>query len=329
MSHGILVWAEQREGRVLPVVHELLGKGQELAEKLDAELNAFVLGENVEDSSAQLLDYGCTRVFCLDHPVLSRYQGDAYTRVATELMREEQPEIVLWGATVLGTELAARVAAQLRTGLTAHCIDLDVEEIEGRRRLVQLVPGWGGNMLLKIVCHTDPQMATVKPGLMSAAEKRLTDGQVIRKPVELGDEDLRTRTLELVQEEPEELPLEEADVVVAGGWGMNALNGFGALEELAHLLGAAIGGTRPAADKGWVSESKMIGQSGTIVAPRLFISVGASGASQYTTGFEKADIVLAIDRNRQAPIFEQADIGIVGKVEEILPQLVEALHRKR
>lgn len=325
MSQGVLVWAEHRQGQLLPVVYELLGKGQELADELGCPLDACVVGTRCEDTGAELLEYGCARVFCLEHPDLEHYQGDAYTRLTTGLIREHQPEIVLWGATVAGTELASRVAANLRTGLTAHCIDLAIEELEGRRRLIQLVPGWGGNMLVKIVCYTDPQMATVKPGLLSKAAQRPSHGDIIRRSVELDDTDLRVRTLEVTREEPEELPLEEADIVVAGGWGMNGLGGFGLLEELARILGAAVAGTRPAADKGWIPESRMIGQSGSVVAPTLFISAGASGASQYTTGFEKASIVLAIDQNRHAPIFQQADVGIVGKVEDILPRLIEHL----
>ena len=192
---------------------------------------------------------------------------------------------------------------------------------------MQVVPGWGGNLALKIVCDTTPQMATVKPGVMAEAPRTKAQGEILPLAVEIKGGDFRAETIEIVEEELEERPLEEAKIVVAGGWGLNSLGSFELVGELAKVLGGAVGGTRPALDKGWITESSLIGQSGKTVSPDLFISLGASGAAQFTTGFEKAKVILAVEQNPQAPIFEIADIGIVGDLKSILPLLIQELKK--
>ena len=327
MSEEIWVWAEQRKGKLMPVSLELLGKGQELSRKLCGKLAAILIGAKVRGLAYELLEHGCDKVYIAEDPILSLYHSDLYGNLLARYIEESKPEIVLWGATSIGGELAAWVAAKLKTGLTAHCIDLYIDEIEGRRQLVQVVPGYGGNLALKIVCDTRPQMATVKPGIMAKAPRRKAEGEIVPLAAEIKGSDFRAETIEIVEEELEEMPLEEAKIVVAGGWGLNSLGSFELVAELAKILGGSVGGTRPALDKGWITESRLIGQSGKTVSPDLFISLGASGAAQFTTGFEKAKAILAVEQNPQAPIFEIADIGIVGDLESVLPLLIQELKK--
>lgn len=324
MSQEVWIWAEQRRGRLLPVSFELLGKGYELSRDLGGVLGTVLVGSDIGGLCSELMDYGCERIYLAEDPRLSLYQGDLYTDLLSRLIDEGRPEIVLWGATTIGTELSARVAAKLRIGLTAHCIDLYIKDTDGGPRLVQVVPGWSGNLGLRIISRTTPQMATVKPNLMTKASKRKVKGEIIQVAVEIKEKDLRTEAIEIVQE-PEEMPLEKAEIVVSGGWGLHALGGFAPVEEMANILGGAVAGTRPAFDKGWIPESRIIGISGKIVSPRLFISLGASGATQYTTGFARSGVILAVDQNPDAPIFEIADIGIVGNLQTILPLLIREL----
>jgi len=286
MSKEIWVWAEQRQGTLMPVSLELLGKGQELSGKLGGKVAAVLIGGEVKGLASELLEHGCDKVYIAEDPALSLYQSGLYGNLLARYIEESKPEIVLWGATSVGGELAAWVAAKLRTGLTAHCIDLYIDEIEGKLQLVQVVPGWGGNLGLKIVCDTRPQMATVKPGVMAEPPRRKAEGEIVALATEIKGSDLRAET-----------------------------------------TGGAVGGTRPALDKGWITESRLIGQSGKTVSPDLFISLGASGAAQFTTGFEKAKVILAVEQNPQAPIFEMADIGIVGDLRNVLPLLIQELKK--
>ncbi|UCF73695.1 MAG: electron transfer flavoprotein subunit alpha/FixB family protein [Deltaproteobacteria bacterium] len=325
MNREVWIWAEQRQGRLLPVCFELLGKGHELCQDLEGKLAAVLLGSAVAGLCPELMDYGCEKVYLAEDPRLSLYQADLYTDALSQLIDERRPEIVLWGATTTGTELSARVAARLKIGLTAHCIDLYIEDREGEPRLVQVVPGWSGNLAVKTISRTIPQMATVKPNLMARASQRKVEGDIIPIAVDIEEKDLRAETIETVEEEPEALPLEQAEIVVSGGWGLNAVGGFAPVEEIAAILGGAVAGTRPAFDRGWIPESRIIGISGKIVSPKLFISLGASGATQYTTGFARSQVILAVDQNPDAPIFEIADIGIVGDLQTILPLLIKEL----
>lgn len=320
------VWAEQRRGRLLPVSLELLGKARELAPALGAVPAAVLLGQGVEEAAGELFAHGAEKVYLVDHPLLRLYQSDAYADLLARLAGERGPEVILLGATTLGRELAARVAARLGTGLTAHCVDLYVNE-EGR--LVQVVPGLGRGTLWEYVCLRNPQMATVKPGVFPVPKgdpgRR---GELVRVPCDVREESLRARTLEMAEEEPAGVSLEAAEVVVAGGWGLHAAGGFEPVRELARLLGAAVGGTRPAVDRGWIPEELMIGQSGKTVSPRLFVSLGASGAMHFTTGFLGSGVIFAVDQNPGAPIFEVADVGIVGDLRAVLPLLIEELRKR-
>jgi len=326
MAGDVWVIAEQRLGRLMDVSLQLLGKGKELERELGVGLCAALVGEQLELAAGELLAYGAERVYVVEDPRLRFYQSDAYARLLADLLRDNSPEIVLFGATTTGRELASRVAGKLGTGLTAHGVALSIEEVEGKRQLVCAVPGWGGNLMVRIVCpQRRPQIATVKPGVLSRPERGGGGGEVIRVQADIREEDFRALTVEMVEERPCGVPVEGAEVVVAGGWGLCSVGDFGPVEELARLLGGVVGGTRPTLDKGWIGEECLIGQSGKTVSPRLFISIGASGAMHFTTGFLKSGVVLAIDQNPRAPIFEVADIGIVGDLREVLPCLIEEL----
>ncbi len=331
-SYGeVWVWAEQRNNRLMPVSLELLNKGHELSEKLDTHLAAVLIASQGEELAKELIAYGAKTVYLFEDPRLDLYQSGAYTKVMAELIKRYKPEILLLGATHLGLDLAARVAARVQTGLTAHCVDLQIEKVNDKLRLVGVVPGFGGNLMVKIVCPDKlPQMATVKPGVLEKPSRRgRHQGKVINAgaDIEIKDEDFGARTVEMVEKKLEGIPLEEADIVVAGGWGLCSAGSFKPVEDLAAILGGAVAGTRPAVDKGWVPAERMIGQSGKTISPTLFISIGASGAMHFTTGFLKSKVIMAINQDRKAPIFEVADIGLVGDLCEVTPCLIEELKK--
>jgi len=331
-SGEIWVIGEQRRGRLEEVSLELLSKGMALSQRMGVTLSAVLLGDEVGEAARELVFHGAEKVYLLEHARLRYYQSEAYARLLAGVIKEREPQIILIGATEIGKELAPRVAAKLRTGLTAHCIDLYVGEVDATPQLIHVVPGWGGNLVMHIICpQRRPEVITVKPGVLPKAvraEKR--KGKIIRVKPDVRDKDFsRIETVEVVKEPPKGKSLESADVVVCGGWGMNALGGFSKVQGLADILGGVVAGTRPAMDKGWVEEARMIGQSGKTVSPELFVSLGASGAMHYTTGFMGSKVVLAVDRNPQAPIFQMADIGIVGDLREVLPCLIEELKKER
>lgn len=334
MSNSREIWVigEQRRGRLEEVSLELLSKGTALSQRMGVALSAVLLGDEVEEVARELVFHGAGKVYLLEDARLRYYQSEAYARLLASIIKEYGPQVVLIGATEIGKELAPRVAAKLKTGLTAHCIDLYVGEVGDAPYLIHVVPGWGGNLVMHIICpQKRPQMATVKPGVLpKAVRDENRKGKIIRVKPDVRDEDFsRIETVEVVEEPPQGKSLESADVVVCGGWGMNALGDFSRVQELADILGGAVAGTRPAMDKGWVEEARMVGQSGKTVSPGLFVSLGASGAMHYTAGFMGSKVVLAVDQNPQAPIFQMADIGIVGDLREVLPCLIKELKKDR
>jgi len=328
-SRETWVYAEQRGGKLARVSLELLGKGVELSEKLAGGLVSVLVGSGIEALASELLSHGAEKVYVIDDPRLEHYHNQAYGAVIADLVKEHQPEIFLLGATAIGEDLAPCIAAKVGTGLTAHCIDLRIEDCDGVATLHQTVPGWGGGKRVDIICPQQrPQMATVKPGVFVVPHgKKHRQGQIVKVSPQLEDRLFRARTLEMTEQEGSELPIEEADVVVAAGWGVNALGNMDMVRELAEVLQGAVAGTRPLLDKGWITADRMIGQSGKVIGPNLFISLGASGAMHFSTGFERAKFVLAVDQNPQAPIFQVADVGIVGDLREVLPCLIEQVKR--
>ncbi|MGB8993227.1 MAG: electron transfer flavoprotein subunit alpha/FixB family protein [Desulfobaccales bacterium] len=320
------VFMEQRGGVLHEVGLELLGKARELAEASNSTVAAMLLGADVASLADRVIAHGADLVLLAEHALLEPYRLLPYTSVLARACREYSPAILLFGATAMGMELAPRLAARLNTGLSAHCIDL---QLDADGKLLQMVPGWGGGVVATIKCPAHrPQMATVMPGVMKKCEPAHRSGQVI--PLTVG-EDLDVsgpQVLEVHRQAPQEMPLEAAEVVVAGGWGIGGPEGWQLVEELAGLLGGAVGATRPPVDAGWAREEQMIGQSGKTVRPRLYIGVGISGMSHHVVGMEGAEFVVAINADPQAPIFEVADMVVVGDFREILPPLLDEIRQR-
>ncbi len=317
------VWviAEQIDGRILAVSLQLIGRARKLADELETSVEVVLLGDKLDGQTQQLFAAGADRVYLGNTPDLAFYQPELYTEIIVELAKERQPEIMLIGLTSMGRELAPLVAARLETGLTAHCIDLVLDE---NKILEQRVPAYGG--LLSIVCpERRPQMATVARGVFPTPELDENRTGVI-VPLDVPEEiPRRIQTLEVVREEPESVPLESAPIVVAGGAGTGDLEGWRIIADLAKVLNAALGCTRPAVDEGWAGLETMIGQSGKMVSPELYIGVGLSGELQHMVGIVGAQVMVAINNDSKSPVFEQVDYGIVDDCQEFVPVLIEKI----
>ena len=326
----ILVWAEQRDGQLAGVALEILKKALDLAAILEGQVAAVVIGQECRQCAAELIAHGAGRVFVVEDSRLALYQADAYTKILCRLIGETRPGVALLGGTSVGADLAPAVAARLGTGLTAHCTDLHIEAIDGRDQLVMVVPGWRGNMMVKIVCpEKRPVMATIRPGVMERGRPDPSrKGEIVAVSPDIYEEDFRARAVEMVRES-EESELEQAKIIVSGGFGFYEAGGVALLDQLARVLGGVTAGSRPACDAGWIPESRMIGQSGRTVSPDLFVSIGASGAPHYSTGFAQSKLIVAIDKNPKAPVFDIADFGVVGDLKEIIPALLEELGSER
>ncbi|MDD3579580.1 MAG: electron transfer flavoprotein subunit alpha [Desulfobacca sp.] len=326
---GIWVFAEQRLGRLAPVVLELLGEARRLAEILQVPVSAVLFGHQLPDLAAELTAAGADKVYVVDHPRLAEFLEEPYAQALIELARRYRPEIILAGATYPGRAFIPRVAAALDTGLTADCtaFDLDLE----KRLLLQTRPAFGGNIMATIVTpRSFPQMATVRPRVMKRlAPQPERNGQVVPVQVAALEEPGKSRFLQTVAEITESMPLGEAEVIVAGGRGLQDGKHFSLLEELAELLGGAIGATRGAVDAGWISYPHQIGQTGKTVAPKLYIACGISGAAQHLVGIQSSDFIVAINSDPQAPIFQIADVGLVGDLFEIIPALIQEIKASR
>jgi len=320
------VFVEQRGGVLHNVGLELIGKARELADISKGTVSAFLLGRDISLLSDDLIAMGADTVLLADSPLLEPYRLLSYTSVLAQACKTYTPDILLFGATHMGIELAPRLAARLETGLSAHCIDL---RLDSQGNLLQMVPGWGGGVVATILCPRHrPQMATVMPGVMKKLTPTKRSGECIILPVK---EDLHRsgpRVLEVHIEDPKEMPLEKADVVVAGGWGIRDRRGWVLLEDLATLLCGAVGATRPPVDEGWVPENRMIGQSGKTVKPRLYIGVGISGMSHHVVGMDESDCIVAINTDPHAAIFEVADVAVVGDYRDILPPLMKEIRKR-
>jgi electron transfer flavoprotein alpha subunit len=320
------VFVEQRGDVLHNVGLELMGKARELADISKGTVSAFLLGRDVSSLSEHLIAMGADTVLLANSPFLEPYRLLSYTSVLARACKTYTPDILLFGATHMGIELAPRLAARLETGLSAHCIDL---RLDSQGRLLQVVPGWGGGVVATILCpHHRPQMATVMPGVMKKLTPTKRSGECIMLPVKDDLHRSGPRVLEVHIEEPKEMPLEKADVVVAGGWGIGDRKGWVLLEDLATLLCGAVGATRPPVDEGWVSDNRMIGQSGKTVKPRLYIGVGISGMSHHVVGMDESDCIVAVNTNPNAAIFEVSDVAVVGDYREILPPLMEEIRKR-
>jgi electron transfer flavoprotein alpha subunit len=324
-NNPVWVIAEQIGGRVLAVSLQLVGHARKLADELETRVEVILLGDELDGQSGQLFAAGADSVFLGSAPELALYQPDLYSEIVVRLAQERQPDILLLGSTFMGRELAPLVAARLQTGLTAHCIDLTLDE---NKILEQKVPAYGG--LLSIICpDRRPQMATIARGVFPTPElDESRMGEVVQLAVPDGLP-RRIQTLEVVREEPEGVPLESAPIVVAGGAGAGDVEGWREIAALADTLQAALGSTRPAVDEGWISLETMIGQSGKMVSPQLYIGVGLSGELQHMVGIVGAQVMVAINIDARSPVFDQVDYGIVDDCREFIPVLTDKLKEYR
>ncbi len=324
---GVWVFAEQREGVVASVSYELLGAGRRLSEELGNELCAVLLGTD-ETAAHELINWGADRVYLCSDDIFRNFNDDAYTDVLSRLINERKPSIVLAGATAIGRSFIPRVAARLRTGLTADCTSLEIDK--GTGNLVQIRPAFGGNIMAAIVCPDyRPQMATVRPRVMKRGtydpERK---GEIVN--IKFDDLSSRTKVIESIKEESGvSVNLHEADVIVAGGRGVGDAKGFKLIEELAEALGGAVGASRAVVDEGWISYSHQVGQTGKTVSPKVYIACGISGAVQHLVGMQSSDIIIAINKNPEAPIFNVATYGIVGDLYEIVPLLIKKIKESK
>ncbi len=321
---GVWVFVEQFEGHAHEVAWELLGKGRILANDLGVELAAFVLGDNVRHLADEAFCWGADKVYLMDSPVLKHYRTTSYLKGCVDIVNKYKPEIVLMGATGLGRDLAGAVATDLKTGLTADCTSLTIDT--KMRLLEQTRPAFGGNIMATILTETHrPQMASVRPHVMPKPEyKAGAKGQLIEEPFTMKEEDIPTKVLEIINTSSEgSVNIAGAKILVAGGRGMLSLDNFKMLEQFAEMIGGVVAGSRCAVDEGWIKHDRQVGQTGKTVHPKLYIACGISGAIQHLVGMQDSEFIIAINKDKTAPIFDVAHLGIVGDVMEVIPSLIE------
>jgi electron transfer flavoprotein alpha subunit len=326
---GVLVVVEQRDGVAKSVSWQLLGIGRKLAEKLEVETIALVMGHRVGHLAEEAIQRGADKVYICDDPVLSVYRTRPYSRVCLQLIRDIKPEIVLMGATYTGRDLAGAIATHLPTGLTADTTQLDVEPHPSRLLLASR-PAFSEKMVATILCKQyRPQMATARAGVFEALPRDPSrKGEIIPITCEMREEEIAARVLDFIQDE-KRVNLEDADVIVAGGRGLGGPGPFRLLKELADALGGVVGASRAAVDAGWIGHQHQVGQTGHTVRPKLYIAVGISGAVQHLVGMQNADVIVAINQDPDAPIFKVAHFGVVGDLFQIVPALTEEVKKRR
>lgn len=348
---NVWVFAEQREGKLLNVALELIGEGYRLAKEISSDtlVCAVLIGNGIDHLVDECYAYGAEKVILIQDPLLKNYITDSYTKVLVDAVKEKKPEIVLYGATHIGRDLAPRVAARLNTGLTADCTRLDVkvssyikyakenttldtstlDPNDEDTGIKQTRPAFGGNLMATIICpKTRPQMSTVRPGVMQKREKVEGAKGVLEvfKPV-ISDADIRTKLIEIVKSTKERVSLTDAEIICSGGRGLGDPSGFELIKKFADKVGGVVGSSRAAVDAGWIEHSHQVGQTGTTVKPKIYFACGISGAIQHLAGMQTSDIIVAINKDPDAPIFEVADFGIVGDLYKVIPQIIEEWDR--
>jgi electron transfer flavoprotein alpha subunit len=324
---GVWFWVEQFEGHASGISWEMAGKGRELANQLGTTLTACVLGHDVEAIASEAIAFGADRVFLTEDPTLARYRTDPYAAVMVDLVTRYKPEILLMGASSRGRDLAGSVATRLVTGLTADCTALDIDP--ETRLLRQTRPAFGGNIMATILCPNHrPQMATVRHRVFEIpSPDSERQGQIVHEKALLSEDEIATKVIDFVREEGG-VNLADARIIVSGGRGVKGPEGFAPLYELAKVLGGAVGASRASVDAGWIPYAHQVGQTGRTVRPDLYIACGISGAIQHLAGMRTAKVIVAINKDPEAPIFEVAHYGIVGDLFEVVPALTEAFRKK-
>jgi len=346
---GVWVFCEQRQGKLMPTDFELISEGRKLADELGVELCGLLLGDNVKPLANELGGYGADKVIVCESPLLKEYTTEAYTKVLCDVVAERKPEILLFGATSIGRDLAPRCAARLHTGLTADCTHLDVdvqkyieylrssstinlekERFDAEDRNLKMTrPAFGGHLMATIICpRFRPCMSTVRPGVMKKAAfdaKKAEAVTVETVTVSLTENDINTKVLEVVKEAKKMVDLIGAEVIVAVGRGIsgNVEKGLELAEQLAEVLGGVVGASRAVVDAGWISADHQVGQTGKTVRPKIYFALGISGAIQHQAGMQDSEIIIAVNKNEAAPIFSVADYGICGDLFSIVPLMIE------
>ncbi len=344
----VWVFAEQRHGKIMNVALELIGEGRRLAKEIsdDTEVCAVLIGaeEDIAPLAQECIAYGADKVYKIADPLLKNYTTDGYTKVLEDAIKEYKPEIVLYGATHIGRDFAPRIAARCNTGLTADCTRLDVRVssyIEFAKKnttldtstldpndtstgIKQTRPAFGGNLMATIVCpRTRPQMSTVRPGVMQKREKdENAKGEIVDVKTNISKDDIHIEIVDIVKSAKELVSLTDADIICSGGRGLGDPSGFELIKKFADKVGGVVGSSRAAVDAGWIDHSHQVGQTGTTVKPKIYFACGISGAIQHLAGMQTSDIIVAINKDADAPIFEVADYGIVGDLYKVIPEII-------
>jgi electron transfer flavoprotein alpha subunit len=322
---GVWVFVEQTEGEAAKVSWELLGKGRELADTLSVTLSAIVLGDQVENLCTEAFAYGADQAYLVDAPVFRHYRTESYFKALCQLVEKYKPEIILMGATGLGRDLAGAVATEVKTGLTADCTGLSIDD---KRNLMQTRPAFGGNIMATIMCDKfRPQMATVRPHVMPMSEREPgRTSKIIRETCSIREDDILVKVLEIISDKKKDnVDVAGAEFIVSGGRGMMGKENFAMLKELADELGGVVGASRSAVDAGWMPQERQVGQTGKTVRPKIYVACGISGAIQHLVGMQDSDVIIAINRDKDAPIFEVATYGIVGDLFQVIPAITNRL----
>lgn len=329
MSKNVFVFCEQRDGEIQKVALELIGKARELADALGQQVVAVLPGYQIEGKAQLLIAHGADEVVVADDPMLAEYATEPYAQVMDQVIKTMDPEVFLYGASSIGRDLAPRVSARVHTGLTADCTGLEIDDVVkgGQtypKQLKMTRPAFGGNIMATIVCVDHrPQMATVRPGVMQALPKdESRTGTVTKIDVKLTT---NVKILETVKATHKAADITEAKILVSGGRGLGAAEKFSTLRELADVLGGDVSASRACVDAGWIEKDRQVGQTGKTVRPELYVACGISGAIQHAAGMEGSDFIIAINKDDSAPIFDIADLGVVGDVNAIVPKLTEAI----
>jgi electron transfer flavoprotein alpha subunit len=324
---GIWAFAEQRNGKLADVAFEMLGGARKLADKTGEEVAAVLLGDNVAHLVDELAAGGADKVYVAESPVLKHYSNEAYAPVVASLVGKYKPSIFLLGGTSLGMDLAPRVAAKVGTGLSAHAVDVHIDE---NGCMIAHVPSFGGSVMASIACAKfRPQMSTIPAGFLQRLPRVAGRKAKVEKVAVQLPGTMRTRVLEVFQEEPKMKPLNQADYVVAGGYGVGSKENWKIVEELATVLGGGVGATRPACDEGWANlEEQMIGQSGKTIRPKVYFGIGISGAMHHLIGVKDSKVIVSVNTDAKAPIAAASDYVLVGDFKQIVPALIDELSAK-
>jgi len=321
---NVWVFIEHERGKVANVSFELLGQGRKLADSLGCSVCGMLFGNEVEAFAKEAFAYGAEKVYLTESPLLEDYRTEPYAAAALSLIRKHRPEVVIYGATTQGRDFAGCVATTLETGLTADCTGLEIDD--EKKLLRQTRPAFGGNIMATILCEAHrPQMATVRPKVFPMPPKdESRAGEIIREPLNMTEDQVHTRVLEFIKG-AETVNLMDAEIIVSGGRGLGGPEQFSVIRDFADVLGAAVGASRAAVDSGWIPYEHQVGQTGRTVRPKIYFACGISGAIQHQAGMKTSDIIVAINKDPEAPIFKIATYGIVGNLFQVLPQLTETL----